>query len=71
MLELIRALREERSLTILFISHDLGVIRYLCDEVVVMRDGQIVERGETAQFFARPQTDYGRALLDAVPRISF
>ena len=71
MLELIKALRQEKSLTILFISHDLGVIRYLCDEVVVMRAGRIVERGETAAFFAHPATDYGRALLDAVPRIDF
>ena len=71
MLELIKALRQEKNLTILFISHDLGVIRYLCDEVVVMRAGRIVERAETADFFAHPATDYGRALLDAVPRIDF
>ena len=71
MLELIRALRQERNLTILFISHDLGVIRYLCDEVAVMRAGQIIERGETARFFARPATEYGCALLDSVPRIAF
>ncbi len=70
MLDLIRTLREERALSILFISHDLGVIRYLCDEVIVMRAGRVVERGETARFFACPETDYGRALLDAVPRIS-
>ena len=71
MLELIRALREERSLTILFISHDLGVIRYVCDDVVVMRGGRILENRPTAAFFRRPETEYGRQLLDSVPRIDF
>ena len=69
MLELIRALRQERGLSILFISHDLGVVRFLCDEVIVMREGRVAERADTARVFARPETDYGRELLDAVPRI--
>ena len=71
MLELIRALRRERSLTILFISHDLGVIHYLCDEVAVMQGGRIVEQGDTAQIFSQPRMDYTRALIDSVPRIRF
>ncbi|MBR3504978.1 MAG: ABC transporter ATP-binding protein [Clostridia bacterium] len=71
MLDLIRALRAERSLTILFISHDLGVIRYVCDEVVVMRAGRILEAQPAGDFFLRPQTEYGRQLLDSVPRIDF
>ena len=69
MLALIRALREERNLTILFISHDLGVIRYLCDDVAVMRAGRILETRSAADFFRRPETEYGRQLLDSVPRI--
>jgi len=69
MLELIRSLRAERNLTMLFISHDLGVIRYLCDEVAVMQAGRIVEHGEAARFFERPATAYGQTLLDSVPRI--
>lgn len=71
MLDLIRALQRERELTILFISHDLGVIHYLCDEVAVMRDGRILECGPAERFFAAPETEYGRRLLDAVPRIDF
>ena len=69
MLRLIRDLREERALTILFISHDLGVIYHLCDEVVLLREGRVLEHAPTADFFARPSTPYGRRLLDAVPRI--
>ena len=71
MLTLIRALHEEQGLTILFISHDLGVIRAICDQVVVMQRGRIVESQSTAAFFRRPATAYGRQLLDAVPRVSF
>ncbi len=71
MLELIRALKSERNLTILFISHDLGVIRYVCDDVVVMRAGRVLEAQPADAFFRRPQTEYGRELLDSVPRIDF
>ena len=71
MLELIRALRAERNLTILFISHDLGVIRHVCDEVVVMRAGRVLEAQSADDFFRRPATEYGRELLDSVPRIDF
>ena len=71
MLDLIRELRAERGLTLLFISHDLGVVRYVCDSVAVMRAGQILERGPAADFFRNPATEYGRQLLDSVPRIDF
>ncbi len=69
MLELIRQLQAERELTILFISHDLGVIRYLCDTVAVMQDGRIWESEGQAEFFRSPRTAYGAQLLDSVPRI--
>ena len=71
MLDLIKEIREERGLTILFISHDLGVIRDICDDIAVLRHGVLQETGESAAFFASPKTDYGRVLLKAVPRIEY
>ena len=71
MLDLIRGLRAERGLTLLFISHDLGVVRYVCDSVAVMREGRILESGPATDFFRNPATEYGRQLLDSVPRVDF
>lgn len=68
-LELFHTLKEELNLTMLFISHDLGVIHAISDNVAVMRQGRLVEVNSKAQFFARPETDYSRELLSAVPRI--
>lgn len=70
-LQLIKALQKEMGLTILFISHDLGVIYSVCDEIAVMREGQIEETGEKEVFFACPKTQYGKLLLDSVPRLTF
>lgn len=67
MLELIKELREEMGLTILFISHDMGVIHSISDEVAVMKSGKIVETGDKTSFFAGPKTEYGTMLLDSVP----
>ncbi|MGN0372705.1 MAG: ABC transporter ATP-binding protein [Enterocloster sp.] len=66
-LKLMERLRKELELTILFISHDLGVIHYLCDEVAVMKQGEILEYGAKEDFFSHPQTEYGCQLLNAVP----
>jgi oligopeptide/dipeptide ABC transporter ATP-binding protein len=62
-------LRRELALTMLFISHDLGVVRHLCDRVAIMYLGRIVEIGETAAIYAAPRHPYTRALLDSVPKL--
>ncbi len=54
----------------MLISHNLAVVRQLCDQVAVMLDGRIVELGERDQIFSSPQHPYTRTLLDAVPRLS-
>ena len=66
-IELLKRLRRERAFSMLFIAHDLSVVRCLCDRVVVMNRGEIVETGATADVFAAPRHDYTRQLLSAVP----
>jgi ABC-type oligopeptide transport system ATPase subunit len=66
-LNLFRDLREQLHLSMLFIAHDLGVIRYLCDRVAVMQHGRIVEEGNRDQLYREPAHPYTRALLEAVP----
>lgn len=68
-INLFKILREARHLTLLFISHDLRVVRYLCDQVAVMYLGRIVEYGPAEQVFAAPKHPYTQALLASVPRI--
>ncbi|MDT0144530.1 ATP-binding cassette domain-containing protein [Microbacterium sp. PRC9] len=66
-LNLLAELKRSRGLSYLFISHDLPVVRYLSDEIVVLRGGQVVERGPAAQIAENPQADYTKALLMAAP----
>jgi peptide/nickel transport system ATP-binding protein len=66
-LNLLRDLQEELGLAYLFITHDLGVVRYLADRVAVMYLGRIVEEAEAERLFARPAHPYTRGLLEAVP----
>jgi peptide/nickel transport system ATP-binding protein len=67
LLALLQRLRAERGIALLFISHDLSVVRHLCDRALVMHRGVIVEQGPTEQVFASPQHPYTRRLLAAVP----
>ncbi|SHH15456.1 ABC transporter ATP-binding protein [Cognatishimia maritima] len=66
-LDLLLKLRDELGMAILFIAHDIGVVRYFCDRVVVMHKGQIVETGTAHQICDAPREDYTKALLSAVP----
>jgi ABC-type oligopeptide transport system ATPase subunit len=66
-LNLLEELVRELGLTLAFISHDLSVIRRLCDRVLVLHRGEIVEEAETAALFAAPQASYTRELLQAIP----
>ena len=70
-LELLDELRQTLNLSMLFITHDLRVAATVCEEIAVLQNGQIVERGATAEIFARPQARYTRALLDAVPGMAW
>ena len=67
-LDLLIKLQDELGLSYIFISHDIGVIRYMCDRVAVMYRGRVVETGETGQVCDAPAHDYTRALLSAIPR---
>ena len=68
-LDLLQQLLETEDLTLLLVSHDIGVVQNLCDTVAVMKDGAIVERGTTRDVLLHPQQDYTRRLLAAIPVI--
>lgn len=68
-LELLRDLQRERGMALLFITHDFGVVSEICDRVAVMKDGQIVETGETRAVLANPQHDYTKRLIACVPEL--
>jgi len=67
-LNLLRSLQQELGITLLFITHDLAVVRYICDRVSVLYQGHVVERGTAAQVWAHPADPYTQRLLAAVPR---
>lgn len=66
---LLRRLQAERGVSYVFISHDLGIVRSLCHTVGVLRQGDLVEAGETEAIYRQPAHQYTRALLDAIPRL--
>jgi peptide/nickel transport system ATP-binding protein len=68
-LQLLDRLRREDGLAFLFVSHDLNVVRMMCQRTIVLRGGVIVEEGESRALFDHPQTDYTRELVEAVPHI--
>lgn len=68
-LDLLASLVDEYGITLIFVSHDLAVVRHVCTTVVVMDRGQIIERGRVDLVYADPQQDYTRVLLEAVPRL--
>src|SRR5262249_31913809 len=68
-LDLVQSLRQRTNAAILYITHNLGVILRLCDEVAVMYAGEVVEHGPVAETFARPRPPYPLALLDCLPRV--
>ena len=68
-LNLLHDLQQRLSLTYLFISHDLAVIRYMCDRVALIHHGRLVEQGACRQVFEAPRSDYARELLAAVPSL--
>jgi peptide/nickel transport system ATP-binding protein len=67
-LNLLQSLKTQLGMSYLFVSHDLNVVRLLCDRVIVMRAGAIVEEGPTERVMSAPEADYTRELLQAVPR---
>ena len=66
-LDLLLDLQQKLDLSFVFIAHDISVVRYFCDRVVVMHRGRIVETGTAEQIITAPREDYTRALISAVP----
>ncbi|MFD2211468.1 ABC transporter ATP-binding protein [Virgibacillus halophilus] len=68
-LELMKKLRDEKNTTILFITHDLGVVSEICDRVIVMYAGVVVEEGKTQEIFNHPKHPYTKGLIKSMPKI--
>ena len=70
-LNLLNELKEEFQFTYIFISHDLSVVKFMSDRMIVMKEGQIVEMGEADQIYAHPEQDYTRTLIDSIPLVEY
>jgi len=70
-LNLLNDLKQEFGFTSVFISHDLSVVRYMCDRIMVMHKGRIVESGTASDIYSQPQSPHTRRLLEAIPRVRF
>lgn len=68
-LTLVKKLREKLNMALVYITHDLTLIDMMCEEVLVMLDGKVVERGQVKKIFSHAQTDYTKTLLSAIPRV--
>ena len=66
-IELLLRIKSEKKLTMIFIAHDLAVVRKICDRVIVMQSGKVVEQGPTERVFFEPEKEYTANLLSAVP----
>ena len=66
-INLLEDLQQELGLTYLFVAHDLSVVQHICDRVLVMHQGRVVERGEVDEIFTNPQENYTKLLLSAIP----
>ena len=66
-LNLIKDLQEQYQFSLIFISHDLSVIKFIADRVLVMKEGRVVEAGDTETIFSAPQEAYTKSLLAAIP----
>ncbi|MDG0964647.1 MAG: ABC transporter ATP-binding protein [Opitutales bacterium] len=67
-LNLLRELQQKRNLTYLFISHDLSVVKFMSDNMIVMKNGQVMENGNAEEVYKNPRSAYTRELLDAIPK---
>ena len=67
--ELLKKINKERGTSIIFISHDLSLVSQLCERVIVMQKGNIVESGATSKVFGSPQDVYTKKLIAAIPKI--
>ena len=66
-LDLIELLKEKYKLTVIFVSHDLSIVKSICDRVIVLKNGNIVESNNTDILFSNPNSDYTKKLISSVP----
>jgi peptide/nickel transport system ATP-binding protein len=69
-LDLLAELKKKYNLSILFITHDLGVVKHFCERVIVMNEGKVVESGSVVEIFSSPKSAYTKLLLDSALRIA-
>ena len=68
MLNLLNILKEQFQFTYIFISHDLAVVKYMADQLLVMNEGEIEERGDADAIFNNPKKDYTKNLINSIPK---
>ena len=66
-LNLLNRLKDKYDFTYIFISHDLSVVKHMCDSIIVMNKGKIEEAGDPDKIFAKPKNKYTKKLIDAIP----